>query len=153
MGRPSKFTPEAAHTAATLAKLGYTDERMAAAIGISRSTLHEWRTANPEFDDTLKGAKASADAKVMESLFQRAVGFTGPDGIYHPPHATSCIFWLKNRMGGEWRDTARHEVTGPDGQPLQGPPLIELAPAQDSALQALIQAAQDRVRLPHLSKP
>ena len=150
MGRPSKLTTATAHTAEVLARLGYTDEKLAAAIGVSRSTLHEWRKANPEFGDTLKAARSTADAKVMNSLFQRAVGFTGPDGIFYPPNPTACIFYLKNRMPSEWRDTHRAEITGADGAPLQGPPLIELEPAQQDALARVIADAQARVRLPQL---
>jgi hypothetical protein len=151
MGRPSKLTTATAHTAEVLARLGYTDEKLAAAIGVSRSTLHDWRKANPEFGDTLKAARSTADAKVMNSLFQRAVGFTGPDGIFYPPNPTACIFYLKNRMPSDWRDTARHEISGPDGKPLAGPPTITLPPDQDAALQKLIQDAQDRVREQRLS--
>ena len=151
MPRPSKFTPEAAHTAATLAKLGYTDERLAEAIGISRSTLSAWKVDHPEFADSLKAAKSQADAQVVEALHRRACGYIAKDGTHVPPHPTAAIFWLRNRQPSEWRDTNRHEVTGADGQPLTGPPLIELPPPQADALQRLIQDAQDRVRRPSLS--
>lgn len=151
MARPSKLTPETAHTATTLARLGFTDEKLAAALGISRSTLHEWRKASPEFADTLKGAKATADAKVMDALFQRATGYEAPDGTHIAPHPTAIIFWLRNRQPAEWKDTTRHEVSGPDGKPLATtPPLIQLAPAQEDALERLIADARSRVRLPHL---
>lgn len=150
MARPSKLTPATAQTAEVLARLGFTDEKLAAAVGISRSTLHEWRKANPDFSERLKAAKATADAKVMDALYQRATGYEAPDGTHIPPHPTAIVFWLKNRLPAEWRDTSRQEVTGADGAPLQGPPMIELAPAQEDALQRLIADAQARVRLPHL---
>lgn len=150
MGRPSKFTPEVAHTAATLAKLGFTDERLAEALGISRSTLSLWKSENEDFSATLKAAKGTADAAVVNALFQRATGYQAPDGTHIPPHPTAIVFWLKNRAPAEWRDTARHEVSGPDGQPLTGPPMLELPPPQADALQRLIQSAQDRVRRPNL---
>jgi transcriptional regulator with XRE-family HTH domain len=150
MARPSKLTPATAHTAQTLARLGFTDERVAAALNVSRSTLAAWKSGDPEFRDALKAAKATADAAVADGLFRRACGFTADDGTYFPPHPTAIVFWLKNRLPAEWRDTARHEVTGADGAPLQGPPLIQLEPAQEDALQRLIADAQSRVRLPHL---
>jgi DNA-binding XRE family transcriptional regulator len=151
MARPSKLTPETAHTAEVLARLGFTDEKLAAALGISRSTLHEWRKANPEFTERLKGAKSAADSQVIDGLFRRACGFTADDGTYFPPHPVAAIFWLKNRAPAEWRDTSRQEVTGADGAPLQGPPLIELPPAQEAALSRLIADAQARVFQQHLS--
>ena len=153
MGRPSKLTTATAHTAEVLARLGFKDEKLAAAIGISRSTLHEWRKANPDFADTLNAAKTSADARVMDALYQRATGYEAPDGTHIPPHPTAIIFYLKNRRPAEWRDTARHEVTGADGAPLQGPPLIELPPAQEAALSRLIADAQARVKLSAPSIP
>lgn len=150
MARPSKLTPETAHTAEVLARLGFTDAKLAAAIGVSRSTLHEWKKASPGFADTVNAAKTSADARVMDALYQRATGYEAPDGTHIPPHPTAIIFYLKNRRPAEWRDTARQEITGADGAPLQGPPLIELPPAQEAALSRLIADAQARVRLPHL---
>lgn len=151
MARPSKLTPETAHTAATLARLGFTDEKLAAALGISRSTLHEWRKANPEFSERLKGAKSAADAKVMEALFQRATGYDAPDGTHIPPHPTAIVFWLKNRLPGEWRDTSRTELSGPDGKPLAtAPPMLTLPPDQEAALARMIAEARERVRIPHL---
>jgi len=150
-GRPTKFTNESAATAATLARLGFTDERMAEALGISRSTLSAWKAESPEFLATIKGAKSTADAAVIESLFKRATGYQAPDGTHIPANPTAILFWLKNRQPSEWRDTNRHEVSGPDGAPIQAAPVIQLPPAQDAALQSLIAAAQDRVRMPNLS--
>lgn len=150
MGRPSKLTPATAHTAEVLARLGYTDERLASALGVSRSTFSEWKATNAEFADSLKSAKAEADSRVIEALFQRATGYTAPDGSHIPPHPTAIVFWLKNRMPDQFRDTNRTELTGPDGAPIQGPPMLELPPPQADALQRLIQDAQDRVRRPNL---
>lgn len=152
MARPSKLTPATAHTAEVLARLGFTDAKLAAAVGVSRSTLHEWRKANPEFADTLNAAKTSADARVMDALYQRATGYEAPDGTHIPPHPTAIIFYLKNRRPAEWRDTARHEVTGADGAPIQAAaPMIQLSNDQEAALARVIQDAQDRVRQQRLS--
>lgn len=149
MARPSKLTLETAHTAQTLARLGFTDERVAAALNVSRSTLAAWKSGDPEFRDALKAAKAAADAAVADGLFRRACGFTAEDGTYFPPHPVAAIFWLKNRQPGEWRDTARHEITGADGGPVTtAAPLVALTPEQDAALARVIADARQRVRIP-----
>ena len=150
MGRPSKLTPATAHTAEVLARLGYTDEKLASALGVSRSTLSAWKAENEDFSATLKAAKGTADAAVVNALFQRATGYQAPDGTHIPAHPTAIVFWLKNRMPDQFRDTNRTELTGPDGAPIQGPPMLELPPPQADALQRLIQDAQDRVRRPNL---
>lgn len=124
MARPSKFKPEMVERVVGLAACGATDLDIAGELGVSRATLSTWKRDNPEFLDSLKAGKHLADSRVEKSLFNRAVGFTDPTGLYHPPHPVAAIFWLKNRKPQEWRDTTRNEITGPDGQPvaLQGPP-------------------------------
>jgi transcriptional regulator with XRE-family HTH domain len=151
MARKSKLTPATAHTADVLARCGFTDQKLASALQVSRSTLSDWKKTNPEFRDTISNAKSAADAQVIDGLFRRACGFTAEDGTYYPPHPVACSFWLRNRSPETWRDTSRTELSGPDGKPLATtPPLIQLAPAQEDALQRLIADAQARVRLPHL---
>jgi hypothetical protein len=148
MARPTKLTPITAATAATLARLGFTDEKLAAALGVSRSTVSLWKRADPSFSDSLKSAKSQADAKVMDSLYHRAIGFTAPDGSYHAPHPTAIIFYLKNRMPGEWRDITRSEISGVDGAPIQtAAPMVQLSDTQDQALMRVIEDAQQRVKL------
>ncbi len=147
MARPTKLTPITAATATTLARLGFTDEKLAAALGVSRSTLSEWKKVEG-FGDILKTAKSEADAKVMDSLYHRAIGFHDPSGTYHPPHPTAIIFYLKNRMPGEWRDITRSEISGVDGAPITtAAPMIQLSETQDQALMRVIQDAQERVKL------
>ena len=97
-------------------------------------TVQVWINTYPEFSDALKEGKAPADAKVERSLFQRAIGYKitekkviqNPDGSTRKevtekevaPDTTAQIFWLKNRLPGEWRDKHEQEITGKDGTPL-----------------------------------
>jgi len=97
-GRPSKFSPEMLPTIRDAARLGATECQLAAMLGIAVSTLSDWKTSNVDFSEALKEGKAIADAEVAGSLYRRAVGFTGPDGVYQPPNVTAQIFWLKNRL-------------------------------------------------------
>lgn len=124
-GRPSKFTKEIKKQIKFLALKGFTEQEMADALLIDRSTLTKWKQKNPKFFTTLKDWKAEADSKVEKSLFERAQGFTttetktisGKDGEegqtivtekQNPPDSTACIFWLKNRKSKEWRDKIEH---------------------------------------------
>ncbi len=113
------------HKVVELGRRGATDLEIAAELGVAVSTLYEWRKSNVAFSESLKAGKQIADVAVQQSLYNRAVGFTGPDGQYHPPHPTAIVFWLKNRQPAEWRDTTRSEITGADGAAVQltaGPP-------------------------------
>lgn len=108
-----------------LGRRGATDAEIAVELGISVSTVNEWKSSNALFSESLKMGKRVADSRVQQALYSRAVGFTGPDGQYHPPHPVAAIFWMKNRQPAEWRDTTRSEITGADGAPVQlaaGPP-------------------------------
>lgn len=124
-GRKSKYTAETARQAEELARLGMTDEQIAAVLGIAVSTLERWKTRHVVFSRALKAGKDVADARVVESLYRRATGYTHPeDKIFqhegepvrvkttkhYPPDTTACIFWLKNRRPDLWRD--KHEVGG-----------------------------------------
>lgn len=102
-----------------LGRRGATDFEIAKELGISVSTLNSWKQSNVAFLESLKVGKQIADSRVQESLYNRAVGFTAPDGTYHPPHPVAGIFWLKNRRPDEWRDTTRTELTGKDGGALE----------------------------------
>jgi hypothetical protein len=133
MARPSKFKPEFTEQARKLCRLGATDGEMADFFGVVVSTFHLWKLQHPEFAKALKAAKAAADERVVRSLYQRAVGYEHEDvdirvvagkltktklRKHYPPDTTACIFWLKNRQRGDWRDTQEHEHANRDGVPF-----------------------------------
>ena len=125
-GRPSKFPPAMLKQARFLAEKGFTDAEMATFFGVTEQTLNNWKTAHPEFFESLKVGKAVADDKVVESLFHRATGYSHPDCHvsnfqgeitvtplvkHYPPDTTAAIFWLKNRRPAEWRDKTEIDQT------------------------------------------
>ena len=121
MARPSKYEPAFAETAQKLCKLGATDVEIADFLDVAVSTLYLWKHAHPEFSEALKVGKATADDRVEQSLYRRALGYSHDavkmhvvDGTvsltpyteHYPPDTTAAIFWLKNRRPEEWRDKA-----------------------------------------------
>lgn len=132
MGRPSKFDPAKIKQARKLVLLGAIEKDLADFFEVSVDTITEWKKTHPEFSASLKEAKDELDAKVVRSLFQRAMGYSHPDvhvsnyqgqvtltpiTKHYAPDTTACIFWLKNRQPELWRD--RQEVTGKDGGPVE----------------------------------
>lgn len=102
-GRPTKYDPALIETVRELALDGKTEDEIAAAIGICRTTLWNWKNQHPEFLNALNQWKDSADSKVETSLYEKALN----------GDVTACIFWLKNRKPREWRDRQEisHDVT------------------------------------------
>ncbi|EMM2839018.1 helix-turn-helix domain-containing protein [Enterococcus faecalis] len=110
------------------AKDGLTDEQIAQNIGISRSTLNEWKKRFPDIKDTIKRGKEVVDRQVENALFKSAVGYEYTEITKEltdsgmkvtkrvtkqvAPNPTSAIFWLKNRKPDEWRDKKETQISG-----------------------------------------
>lgn len=129
VGRPAKYKVEYAKIAKKMCDLGATDNDVAEALGIVRSTFYKWRHDYPDFSDALKVGKVKADDRVEASLYRKAVGYEFDSvkifnnqgealvvtytEIQHPD-TTAAIFWLKNRRPEEWRE----KEAAPEGDNL-----------------------------------
>lgn len=76
------------------ARDGLTDVQIAKNIGITTSTLYEWKNKYPDFSEAIKESKEVADYEVESALFKKA----------KMGDVTAQIFWLKNRKPKQWRD-------------------------------------------------
>lgn len=121
------LTPEGLLKLEGWARDGLTDEQIAENIGISRSTLNNWKDKYPDISDTLKKGKDVVDRQVENALLKRALGYeyTEVTREYIPevgevtvtkevtkqvvPDTTAQIFWLKNRKPDKWRDKQEYE--------------------------------------------
>lgn len=136
---------------------GLTDEQIAKNMGISRSTLNEWKKKFPDISDTLKKGKEVVDVEVENALLKRALGYSTTEVTREralnpetgkvelvvtkavtkevPPDTTAQIFWLKNRRPDLWRDKQNVELSGEvASNPFAGlttEQLIKLADAGD----------------------
>lgn len=83
------------------ARDGLTDEQIAHNIGISISTLNNWKNKYVEILESLKKGKEVVDYAVENALLKNALrGDT-----------TAQIYWLKNRRPDKWRDKPGYEDT------------------------------------------
>ena len=83
------------------ARMGLTDEQIAHNMGISRSTLSDYKVKYPIISDTLKKGKDVIDIQVENALLKSALEGSN----------TAQIFWLKNRRPDRWRDKRDVDVT------------------------------------------
>lgn len=126
-GRPTLWDERNIAIAETLASLGATDLEIAQAFEVSIRTIHRWKLDYPDFRIALQVGKEAADAKVEESLFKRATGYSFDsekvffvDGEAHrvetiehvPPDTKAAMWWLQNRKPQTWRDVRhiKHDV-------------------------------------------
>lgn len=143
VGRPTKYSTEILGQAEKLAKLGLTDVEMADVFGVTERTFNTWKSAHPEFFQSLKNGKALADANVAESLYHRALGYghratkvmVVAGTVEHveyderfPPDTAAAIFWLKNRQPKRWRD--KHDAADHDGDTAPESVTVEVVNAR-----------------------
>ena len=96
------FQPTAEHRrqVEVLAGFGLPQHQIAILVECDPKTLRK------HFETELSVGDAKATAKIAQTLFNKAAAGD-----------TACmIFWMKVRAG--WRETARVELSGPDGAPL-----------------------------------
>lgn len=107
MGRPTDYVPKIAEIAHNLATYGFSMEKIANILGISTSTLYEWKRTHNDFSQALEGGQAIADSEVSSSLFKMATGFVitvGGEERYIPPNVSAQKSWLTNRQPKLWKE-------------------------------------------------
>lgn len=108
------------------AKSGLTDEQIAQNIGITRSTLSEWKNKYPQIGNAIKKGKEVVDFEVENALLKRALGYRYKEvikerlynrdkGKYEMvvtkeierevyPDTVAQMHWLRNRKPELWRE-------------------------------------------------
>jgi transposase-like protein len=143
--------PELAHN---YCLLGATLDDLARHFKVAPSTVDLWMTRYEAFRKAVNSGRAEADARVAQSLYRRAMGYshaavkiavdakTGesaehPYTEHYPPDTVACIFWLKNRQPTFWRDKIVAEQTGPEGGPVQVTQTVQAAPELAAVLERM----------------
>lgn len=125
-GRKSSYKPEHAEQAYKQCLLGAVDAELIECLGISETTLYEWKKRYPEFREAIRRGKEQADSDVAHAVYQTAVGHTirewstDPDGNVRvtekqvPGNPAAQRYWLNNRTRGRerpWADRQEIEKT------------------------------------------
>ena len=131
-------TPEGLETLRGLARRGLSDEDIAKAINVNRSTIYAWKKSYPEISNALKEGKLVADLAVESALFKKATGFTVTDTKttsfldketgeltegksevttkHVLPDTLAIMFWLKNRRPDLWKDKVTEQSDATETQ-------------------------------------
>ena len=108
-----------------LASRGLSHEQIAAALGISRTTLQARKRECEQFAQAIEKGQAMGIEAVANALFDNA----------ESGNVTAQIFFLKARAG--WREKQEVELTGPNGGPIQ---TLDTSKLSDAALKELLSA-------------
>lgn len=149
-GRPTRYKEEFNEQAYKLCLLGYTDADIADFFKVTETTINNWKIAHPEFFESLKQGKVFADAKVADSLYNRALGYSHTDTKFatwegkitdsieytkhYAPDPTSAIFWLKNRQPKQWRDKQEIQIDDVSEKPMTREEKIKLLKSKNIEL-------------------
>lgn len=130
-GRPTDYKESYNQQAFKLCLLGAVDSELANFFEISIATLNAWKIKHPEFLESIKDGKDTANANVAHSMYQKAVGYShDEDKIFnnngeamvvkttkhYPPDVMAGSLFLRNRtnhegsIGHNWRDKTEQEV-------------------------------------------
>lgn len=104
---PHKPTMKTRGQVEMAAAMGMPQEFIARELDIAPKTLRK------HYPNQLKFGAHKANFKVMQTLYRQATGENPPEDAIH----ACTIFWAKTRLG--LREVTRHEMTGPDGKPIQ----------------------------------
>lgn len=160
VGRPTKYVPEFARVASTMASGGATDEEIARALGCAVSTLYRWKAEIPEFREAIGGAKQIPITRVERSLYHRSVGYSHEhDEIrangnkvtivkttkHYPPDVGAARLWLNNVDPLHWRPRRDPEPPKPTDE---GRDVEELTDADIARRLARIAAEREATAAP-----
>lgn len=108
------------------ARDGLTEEQVSTNMGVSYTTLRDWKKKFPPILAALKKGKEVVDIQVENALLKRALGYEYVEVTEEPdetgklrvskrvtkhmmPDTTAQIFWLKNRKR-EWSNKDQHDI-------------------------------------------
>jgi hypothetical protein len=113
-GQPTAYKPEYCTLIIQHMAYGHSLVSFAAEIGVVKETVNEWARTIPEF---------SAAKKLALQLCQRWWEAQGMQNLILPEGTKfNTVVWstiMKNRFRDDYCDKVQHEVTGPEGGPLQ----------------------------------
>jgi hypothetical protein len=120
--------------------LGSTRIELANAFGVTEQAIQNWIEQHQEFADAFWCGGDLADARVAESMFHRANGYSHaavkitidrdgnvikvPYTRHYPADPAAGQYWLNNRQRAKWRTRINQELTGADGNALVPPQLV-----------------------------
>jgi hypothetical protein len=110
-----------------MAKVGFSEAKMAEYLDVSIGTFIFWKKNHKEFRQALNDGKLGADTMVVNAFLQCCVGYEYEEqvAIYdrkdqkfvttnvkkqRPPDVWAALKWMQNKNRDEWSETQRIQV-------------------------------------------
>ena len=132
-GRPTKYNAQFHPLLAEkMARLGYTNDEMAAELNIAPSTFDKWKAEKPKFSGAIEKGKNDINKQVENALLKNALGYeeedtkifcSEGDPVYapyikkHKPETKAAELWLRNRDPKRWREQKEIKLSSEEGAP------------------------------------
>lgn len=116
-GRPSEYRVEFCERVVELGREGKSVAQIAADLGYCKQTIYTWKDKHPEF------AEAMAFAMTLSQAWWEG---KAQDNLATP--GFNATLWAKNvncRFSDDYAERQKHEVSGPNGGPIQNITRIE----------------------------
>jgi hypothetical protein len=126
-GRPPKYRSEYATIAGVMLRRGATVNELAEAFGVTNATVYYWKTKHIEFFEQFTGISEGALERTVQSLVDRANGYTYetvkvfnykgvpvivPVKEHVPPDIGAIKYLLTAKRPADWRIKEEVELTG-----------------------------------------
>jgi hypothetical protein len=131
--RPTLYEPKYAEIARRMCAQGATRADLADRFGVTINTVVAWQLEHQEFSDSCKQGRETADDRVEQSFYERAIGYTydseklfviegevirAPIKEHVPPDPRAAEFWLRNRRPDRWKDAKQLETRVAEDDPF-----------------------------------
>lgn len=103
----AKFSAKQIKQVETLAEYGLTQQQIAHALGYAKRTTEKIIAEDERAKAAYKSGRARGINAIAKTVYRKAM-----EG-----NVACAFFYLKTQAG--WRETERHELTGPDGGPIE----------------------------------
>jgi transposase len=91
VGRPSEYRPEMCEDVQKWTQEGIVNHEIAARLGITETTLYDWKNKYPEFSESFQKGENYRHRNVINALYKRCIGYEYTEVTKEPVVVTKQV--------------------------------------------------------------